>query len=266
MKRALRTALREPLMHFFSLGAILFAAPSQWASSERIIVVTPGVEAELARHFEDATGARPTREQLDGEIQTWMRKEALYREALRRGLDRDDASVRDVLVDKMRVLAEYQVPKAEPSEAELQRFLSRHLDRYEEPRRYDFRFIEFPKADANARDERDRFERLLAAGARPASLGRPVRGGKLTAEEMKGRLAPALAARLVELPPGQWHGVETEGALLLVRLEGIEGGLPSLAELRSQLTADWAAANREQAVERVLSKTVARYHFERQRP
>jgi hypothetical protein len=253
------------MVHFFLVGAVLFGFQRCWIGDSRTIVVTPGLEAELARRFQDLHGRSPAPAEFEAELRRWEHDEALFREALRRRLDRDDPSIRTVLVDKMNALAAFEVPERDPTEAELERWLSSHRTQYEAPRRYDFEFAKFPKAEGSAQRELERFERAIQRGSSPTSLGRPILGGNLTAADMKGRIAPELAARIPTLPPGQWQRFETDQDLLLARVKRVEGGLPSPEELRPRLVADWSLATRREAIERVLEQTVARYRFEERR-
>ena len=50
-------------------------------------------------------------------------------------------------------------------------------------------------------------------------------------------------------------------AYLLVRLNRIDGGLPSRDVLRPQLTYDWLVSKQKQAVERVVQEVASRYRF-----
>jgi len=252
----------EPVVHFFVLGALLFAAHRWLVGDPRTIVVTPGLQQELARRFQDVRGRPPDASELSADLRQWERDEALYQEALRRRLDRDDPSVRTVLVDKMRALAAAELRERAPSEEELATWLAAHRDRYEAPLRYDFEYFKFPKAEGDARGELERVERAIGGGTNPTTLGRPLLGGNLTVADMPGRVAPQLAARLPALSPGQWQSVETEQDLLLARVKRTSGGLPSGDVLRPRLVADWTEATRREAIERILQQTVDRYRVE----
>jgi hypothetical protein len=264
-KQSVLRLCREPLVHFFLLGALLFALQRISRGDPRVIIVTPGLQADLARRFQDLQGKKPSPTELAEELHKWERDEALFREALRRHLERDDPAVRSVLVEKMRVLASLDVPERSPSEAELEGWLASHRSKYETPLRYDFDFVQFPKSDRSARSELEQFERALRDGASLASLGRPVMGANLSVADMQGRIAPELAQRIPSLAPGTWQTVETEQELLLARVKQISGGMPSLETLRPRLVADASFAARQAAVERVLQRTIDRYHIEERR-
>src|SRR5450432_2097627 len=118
--------LREPLLHFFIMGAFLFVAQRWVVGDPRTITVSPGLRAELRRRFQDLNGRKPEPAEFEKSLQQWERDEALFREALRERLDRDDPSVRAALVDKMHARAALEVPKREPTQAELDAWLAAH--------------------------------------------------------------------------------------------------------------------------------------------
>lgn len=265
LKRACVRLRAEPTLHFFVLGLLLFALHRALVGDPRTIVVTPGLEAELARRFEDLHGRAPSALELGAELRQWKRDEAVFREARRLGLDRDDPTVRGALVAKMRAIAAAEVVAREPSDAELQRWLAAHRELYETPLRYDFEYVAFSRAAADAAAERERFERAVRDGAGPATLGRLLLGGTLSLADMQGRLAPELIERLPSFPLGQWQAVDAERDLLLARVKRVDGGLPSLDELRPRLIADWKQATQQEAVERILQRSVDRYRIEERR-
>lgn len=261
-KRAFVRLRAEPIVHFFLIGALLFALHRSFVGDPRSIIITPGLKAELARRFEDARGRAPTPLELDADLRQWVRDEAVFREALRRGLDRDDPAIRGALVAKMRAIALAEITERSPTDEELQGWLASHRERYEAPLRYDFEYLAFSRAAGDAAAERERFERAMGDGAAPASLGRPVIGGNLTLVDMKGRVAPELVERLPSFPPGQWQRVDTTQDLLLARVKRIDGGLRSFDALRPVLVADWSRATQQDAVERILQRSVDEYRVE----
>lgn len=256
-----RALLREPLVHFFAIGAFLFLAHRVVAGDSRTIVVTPALKAELSRRFRDANGRRPEPAELARAVHEWERDEALFREALRERLDRDDFGVRAALIDKMHARAAFEVRDTTPSDAELQAWLDAHRDVYETPRGYDFEFLAFPKTDPGARDERDKVEHAIATGADPKSFGRPVVGGNMSVADMQGRVEPELVARIPSMPLMTWQPLETPKSFLLARVKRVGGGMPTLEQVRGRVTEDYKRAHRNQAVDRILQRTVDRYRF-----
>jgi hypothetical protein len=253
---------REPTLHFLLLGVGLFLAHRLVVGDPRVIVVTRGLRADLERRWRDENGRRPTAEELAAALDRWKRDEALYREALREHLDRDDPTVRIVLADKLRNRAVEEMPKAEPTDQELDRFLAQHRDAYEIPLHYDFELVPFAKTEAAAEKLRSTYASALAGGAKPATLGRPILSGSLTRDDLAGRYGAAMAAALCALPVGSWQGLENQDGWWLARVNRVEGGLPSRDEIRPRLVSDWGKARRQEAIERMVRAVLGRYRIE----
>src|SRR5262245_48859707 len=115
-KSRLKRLSREPVVHFFVIGVLLFVVHRAVAGNPRVILVSQGVEAELGRRFQDHNHRPPTPAELETALREWKYEEVLYREALREGLDQDDATVRKVLADKLRARLALEVPKHDPTD------------------------------------------------------------------------------------------------------------------------------------------------------
>ncbi|HVV53005.1 MAG TPA: hypothetical protein VHO06_25320, partial [Polyangia bacterium] len=253
----------EPMVWVFLIGAALFVAHRLWAGDPRVVVVTPGVRAELARQFRDAHGGRaPDAAEMETAVRGWERDEVLYREALRERLDRNDRTVRTALADKLRGRIALGVPAREPTAAELDGWLATHRSLYEEARRYDYGAVSFPKADFTSPAALAKYEHAVETGADPRTLGRPIVGGDLTDAQLRERLGPALAAQIEGLPLGKWRRLETGAAFLLVRLDAVTGGLPSPQALHLRLVADWKYAEHQREIDRAVQALVDRYRVE----
>ena len=243
------------------IGALLFLAHWLVIGDPRVVIVSAGLKVDLKRRALDETGRQPSPADLAAALDKWKRDEALYREALREKLDRDDATIRTVLVDKIRARAVQEMPKHEPTDSELDGWLAVHRSDYEIPLRYAFESVAFPKAEPSAGERRSSYERALAAGSKPAKLGRSILSGALTRDQLKEKFGPVLSDSMCSLPIGKWQALESDESLLLVRLNGIEGGLPSRDVLRPRLTYDWLASKQKQAIERLVEEVTHRYRF-----
>ncbi len=199
--------LHTPLVHFVAGGSLLFllvraSGPPQRAYGERTsdpITVTAADVERLRTDYTRETGLAATpadeaalidkaiEEELllreavargldrnDRSVRTWLIEqmqvlsddptadpEALYRRALELGLDRTDLVVRRILVQKMRLLAE-RIDEQPPGEDELQSFYDARRDEYRAPDRVDFWHVFF--ASGRGSDSSD------AAAARLAAL------------------------------------------------------------------------------------------------
>ena len=258
----LKRLFSEPTLHFVVLGALLFVVHRALGGDAHTIVVDRGVKADLARRFTDQTGRQPSAKELDTLLGDWKREEVLYREALANAIDREDPTIRTTLADKMRARAALELPKREPSPAELQAWLEKHRALYETPLEYDYELMMFPKSEPKAHEQFEKFASAVEGGSDARTLGRPIVGGNLSSEDLRERVGSELGERIRTLPIGAWQRVETQENLLLARLNRISGGLPPPDELQRRLLADWTYATRERALEEAVQKLMARYRFE----
>lgn len=255
---------QEPSIHFLFLGALLFLAHRLIVGDPRTIVISPVLRDDLARRFRDQSGHWPNAGELDAALAGWKRDEALYREALRDRLDREDANVRIILADKVRSRAAYEFQRREPSQAELDHWLAQHRDLYETPLRYDCDYVAFARKDPFAKRQRQAYEVALRAGTNPVTLGRPIFGPNLTREQLTEKFGARLSASICGLPLGEWQALDSEDSLLLLRVKRVEGGLPPGKVLHARMVSDWQTEMQRQAVERAIAAIVGRYRFEEQ--
>ncbi len=102
--------LREPLLQFLALGAILFAlyglVGKRSAEAPDKIVVSASRISNLGDGFARTWRRPPTEQELQGLIEDYIRDEVFYRAGTAAGLDRDDAIIRRRVRQKMEFLAE----------------------------------------------------------------------------------------------------------------------------------------------------------------
>ncbi|HYQ28931.1 MAG TPA: peptidylprolyl isomerase [Polyangiaceae bacterium] len=259
---ALLRLLREPTLHFFAIAAAALLVQRLIVGDAQTIELTPALKADLSRRYHDQMGRAATPAEAEALLASWKAEEALYREALRERLDRDDLTVRNLLIGKMRERLLLQTPQREPTEAELQQFLEQHRADYELPLLYEHEYVVFPKSEPGAEQQRAKYERQLVAGATPASLGLRSTVANVNRERIEQEFGPAVAEKVRSLPPGQWHELETNDRLLLVKMNGIQGGLAAPAVLHEQLLGGFQAARAQKVVEQATEAVTRRYRFE----
>lgn len=173
--------LRLPLVHFLLLGGVLFwadgwrrPADAPVATREPVTVTAARIRV-LREEFTRTTGLPVTPDDERALVAREIDDELLYREALARGLDhgdrsvrwqlaekmrfltahdepggdtealvararalgldRDDPVIRRMLIEKVRLLVKAAVASAPPGAADLEAYLARHADRYRQPDR-----------------------------------------------------------------------------------------------------------------------------------
>lgn len=108
----IRRFLTAPALHFLLIGGLLFLwrqeAPLTAASDPDVAAPVIAIDTEMLRELRESFARSAGRAATAAEEQALLRdhvdQEILYREALSRGLDRGDRSVRWRLIQKMRFL------------------------------------------------------------------------------------------------------------------------------------------------------------------
>jgi len=104
--------LRAPALHFTVAGALLFvalggpAARTVGAVAKRPIVIDADRIRSLRRDYELANHVRPTTAETRALVESLVTEEILYREAIGRGFEQGDRSIRWRVVQKMKYLGE----------------------------------------------------------------------------------------------------------------------------------------------------------------
>src|ERR1700730_2022585 len=125
--------LRQPLLQFLALGALLFAlyglAGKRSADAPEKIVVSAARIANLGDGFARTWRRPPSGQELQGLIEDYVRDEVFYREGRAAGMDRDDVIIRRRVRQKMEFLAE-DISLPEPSDEQLAAYLASNPQRF----------------------------------------------------------------------------------------------------------------------------------------
>jgi hypothetical protein len=270
----LKRLIREPLVHFLLLGALLFLW-SAWqgggagAGSNRI-VITPGVVDYLAAGFHRTWRRAPNELELKGLIDEHVKEEIAAREAMAMGLDRDDIVIKRRLRQKLEFLLVDDAAATPPTDAELQAWLDRHPETFRVEPQLAFRQVllrpERHGASVTA-DASKLLARLRAAGAAvdTQNLGDP---SMLPAEapleplrEVARTFGQDFADALMKLPSGQWSGpVESSfGVHLVFVRERTQGAAAELATVRPLVEREVIAERRKAEMQALYERLLAKY-------
>ena len=267
--------LREPLIHFVLLGALLFALDAflrerTVGAGGADIIVTEGRIENFAALFAKTWQRPPTAEELRGLVDDHVLEEALYREGVALGVDQDDTIIRRRVRQKMEFVVNDVVELAEPTEAELETWLAEHAPSYARPARFKFRQV-YLNADRRGDALLADAERVLAELRTTNGTSDPRELGDASllehayedagADMVAGTFGQTFADHLAELPTGEWSGpVESAFGLHLVFVDAsTEGRLPALAEVREAVVRDWSYAQREEVSKVFYEDLLARY-------
>jgi hypothetical protein len=277
----LKALLREPLLHFLLLGALLFAVdawrrPAEGTNAGGEIVVSEARVRTLAQNFARTWQRPPTREELDGLVEAHVREEVMVREALALGLDRDDAIIRRRLQQKVEFVSDQAAALTAPTDAELEAYLAKNADAFRREPRVTFMqvYLDPGKRGAALQADAARLRERLAANAIDAGKA----GDALMLLEARyegvpqGEVARLFGAQfadeIVKQPPGAWAGPLRSGyGAHLVKVEALTpAGMPSLAEVRPLVEREWTNAKRRELAQGWYATLRAKYKVSVQMP
>ena len=188
------TLLREPLLHFAVVGAILFGGYS-WLNGKRSeatavepVRIGEGDVRWLKQTWSSQWLREPSAEELKGLVDDLLNEKLMAREAEAMGLGEDDTIIRRRLAQKLKFLVEDTAQLAEPSEAELRQFYAANATHFETPGKLSFRQVYFNPETSHGRcggrqGGARRVEcarRSRAGGRRPAAVRRQLRRHRRT--------------------------------------------------------------------------------------
>jgi len=270
----MRKLIREPLFHFLLLGAVIFVIADRPRSiavpSEKKIVVTQSQIESIVVGFSRTWMRPPTREELQGLVNDYVRDEVVYREARTMGLDQDDVIVRRRMRQKFEFLVEDMMARTgQPSDQELEAYLRQHADKYREEPSFGFEQIFFSRekrgasaeAEALAMLERLRDKSAIDIEKVGDAFLLPSQFEKTSAGETARLFGEKFINKLTKTQLGTWAGpIESSYGLHLVRVNArIPEVDPPLAKVRESVLRDLLSDRRKQELDIQYEKLRARY-------
>lgn len=258
-----RALSREPLVHFFVLGALIFGADRLLhppKKDDQTIVVSKALRQSFIDNFDEDKARVPSEAELQKMIDAWVASEILYREGKSMAVDRGDDMIRDRIAYKLQLLIFDQVKVPQATDEQLAGWFEKNHERFDQPERIGF-YLTPPTEEATARRElQDILSKQEATELQKqtrAILARPVPS-----------IAPAFGEGfrdgLLALPIGEWNVLQSKDGWHVVRLDSRRPGkLATLAEVRDEAARIWHADEvRKQAweaVTRLKTRYTVRY-------
>ena len=266
--------LKEPLLHFLLIGALLFLVfeliKSPAGIQENNIVITRGDIDSLQANFTRTWQRPPTEDELSGLINDKVQGEIAFREAIAMGLDQDDAVIRRRLRMKMELLVEDVAGLSPPKDKDFETYLAENRESFRQQPQLSFMHV-YLNSDKRGthveNDAREILARLSAAGidADPESFSDP----NMLPKELPlyyindiGRLFGVdFSRQILQVEPGKWTGPvwSSYGLHLVYVRERIEGRDPELDEVRKEVEREWSAKRRREFKEETYKKLRERY-------
>jgi hypothetical protein len=267
--------LREPLLQFLVLGAILFGlfhlVDREKAEAPARIVISSARIANLADGFARTWRRPPGKEELQGLVDDYIRDEVFYREGRAAGLDRDDVIIRRRVRQKMEFLAE-DMSAPEPSEEQLAAYLKANPERFRTEDRLTFQQVFLSAArrgraiDDDSKQVANALDRAEAAVDKTA-LGDPFLLGEefqaVSQSEVASLFGESFAKQISVMEPGRWQGpISSSFGQHFVNIgERISGILPPLDAVRETVRREWSNARRLEAERKLYGSLRERYEI-----
>jgi hypothetical protein len=276
----MRSVLREPLVHFLALGALLFIffrwREGSGPGSSRI-AVTPGLVEHLAAGFARNWQRPPTTAELEGLIGDYVREEVATREAVGMGLDRDDTIIRQRLRQKLEFLAEDTAGASPPTHAELEAWLGKHPQSFRAEPQLAFRqvYVSPERRGASARADAGTLLARLRARGPDATIDRLGDASMLPADQplepLRGvsrTFGEDFAQELMKVEPARWTGpVESPYGLHLVLVrQRIAAAQPELSEILPAVEREVLAERRKAALDALYERLLRKYTVTIEKP
>ncbi len=268
--------LKEPLLHFLLLGALLFGLyslvnPEEASIADNRIVVSAGDIERLSANWANKRIRLPTEAELAMLVDSYIREEVYYREALALGLDQNDTILRRRMVQKMEFLTNDLADLSQPDEAALNQYFLTNSGKYELPARISFTHIyfSFDKHGERIFDDAGKALDEIRLSDVPVSRA-PDMGDSFMlpydfdAEdsfEIARIFGQDFAQRIVQIEAGTWQGpIESGYGLHLVWInKKVEARLPKLATVIDKVRTDWMFEQRQMINKEVYERFLKRY-------
>lgn len=239
-----RRWLREPLLHFFLLGVLIFSVDYLVVArteDPNKIVVTAEIDREARALFASSRGREPNEEELRALRQIWLDNEVLYREGLALQVDKGDEAIRERVIFKALAIIEANLKQQTPGEEALREWFEARRDKYDEPARYDFQ--EAVISDHSEEAVRAFVERLNHGAPGDAEAGLRVFNGR-PYQNLVQSYGAEFPAALEALPTGKWHAVHTSSGWRAMQVDSIAPAKPATFEVMAGVVfQDWKDAN-----------------------
>ena len=277
MSNMMKRLVREPLVHFLLIGAILFGvysltpAGSAAPAASREIRLSYDELGQLVLLFKSQWRREPTAEEFNRRVEDKVQGEILYREALAMGLDKDDEIVKRRMAQKMQFLAEDVAAAREPTSAELKAWYEKNSASFAQPSRVSFRHLYFSpdRRGERARDDAAQALARLAGLPEDAAIAATLADRFMFQDHYRDRapeflgkeFGPQFARAVATLRPASWQGpVESGFGWHLVFVDTVvPGRAPAFEEIESDVKTAWLGEQKALAWQKAYKGMRARY-------
>jgi hypothetical protein len=251
--------MREPLLHFVLLGALLLAVDHMLAgraADPHAIVVSADVDSQMVNVFKASAGRPPNAQELEALHRVWLDDEVLYREGMALQVDKTDRVIRERVISGALSVIDANIKLPPIDDSGLREWFENHRDKYDQPAHYDFE---------EALLSGDKTKSAVTAFVDTLNHGPPVET-QARLRVFKDQPSPSLVEsygpdfpqELAASRTGVWRALDTREGWCAIKPLGMTAPKPADYEsLRSAVLQDWkdaTAAEQRAVAVRALAK------------
>ena len=217
--------MREPLIHFMLIGAVLFGIDHALVSRQddpRTIVIDAAVDRQARETFKASRGREPDENELLALRRVWLDNEVLYREGLAMQVDKGDSAIRERVIFKALSVVDANVKLPPADDGVLRAWFERNRERYDDPARFTFdeAVLTGETSEAAVRAFAAQMNRGVAGDT---NAGLRVFKGRPHAN-LVASYGPEFAQALETAPVGTWQALKSMDGWRAVRLDSTTPG------------------------------------------
>src|SRR5438876_3731918 len=273
----LKRLLREPLLHFVLIGVALFAiyrvlhSNAAGSSDSKKIVLTADDLDQVSLMWRAQGRSSLSQEQLESLLDSKIREEVLYREALTLGLDKEDTIVKRRMAQKMDFLADDLSDLREPTREELKAWFGKNSEPFKVPGRASFRHLYFSFDKHGNKTSDVATEALKKISGRPSNSPEAAAladsfmfqdyYGDRSFDDLAKTFGPGLARSLFAQQTGSWQGpIESGYGWHLEFIDSLTPArVPDFEEVETDVRTQWVSAQRDQTKQRMYEQMKSHY-------
>ena len=255
--------LREPLVHFLGVAALLFVLNAVFVGDQREVI---RIEAETQQYLieqQQELLLRPlTADEQEQLINDFVDDEVLAREGRKRGFD-DSSRIRTLLIQNMRFFIASDFPQ--PTEDSLRAFYTANPDRFETTPSVTYDHVLFQDVETAPAGTLE----ALRGGADHRTIGDAssllsARLIKVDQRAVVGTFGVDTAREVLAIDDEEWHGPyqSARGVHFLRVTARHPAMLPAYEDIENWVETEWYAEQREQIMNRELSSMRSNYKIE----
>ncbi len=258
----LKYLLKEPLLYFFAIAAVLFVVNHQSQEREEQIVVDAATISYLYEQRSQLQYNSLESELKQQLVDQYIDNEVLYREAINRGLE-NDSRIRKLLVQKIILLLSKDIP--EPDEQQLRDYYEQNKSRFVQPETRDFDQVFFMET---TNIQEDFLDRLQTDESAARSLGTPssLFGPQMTRkseQELMLMMGKEAVKSIMTIDDSLWHGpIRSKQGVHFVRLVQIHPATPEeFSRIKRYLAQEWMSAQHESQINQAVKALRSQYQI-----